>query len=52
MPRKSPNMNPPSACSKRYLKAPDNPALATFAREQLPMLRSQVKDAARTMADK
>lgn len=37
---------------ERYLKAPDNPALATFAREQLPMLRSQVKDAARTMADK
>ncbi|MBR0821564.1 DUF4142 domain-containing protein [Bradyrhizobium liaoningense] len=37
---------------ERYLKAPDNPALAAFAREQLPMLRSQVKDAERTMADK
>lgn len=36
----------------RYLKAPDNPALAAFAREQLPLLRSQVKDAERTMADK
>jgi len=35
-----------------YLKAPDNAALAAFAREQLPVLRSQVKDAARTMADK
>ena len=37
---------------ERYLKAPDNAALATFAREQLPVLRSQVKDAERTMADK
>ena len=37
---------------ERYLKAPDNAALAAFAREQLPMLRSQVKDAERTMADK
>lgn len=37
---------------ERYLKAPDNAALATFAREQLPLLRSQVKDAERTMADK
>lgn len=37
---------------EHYLKAPDNAALATFAREQLPMLRSQVKDAERTMADK
>ncbi|MDX3968853.1 MAG: DUF4142 domain-containing protein [Bradyrhizobium sp.] len=36
----------------RYLKAPDNAALAAFAREQLPMLRSQVRDAGRTMADK
>ncbi|MBB4381665.1 hypothetical protein GGD61_006353 [Bradyrhizobium sp. SBR1B] len=35
-----------------YLKAPDNAALATFAREQLPMLRAQVKNAERTMADK
>jgi hypothetical protein len=37
---------------ERYLKAPDNPALAAFAREQLPILRSQVKDAESTMADK
>lgn len=37
---------------ERYLKAPDNTALAAFAREQLPMLRAQVKDAERTMADK
>lgn len=37
---------------ERYLKAPDNAALAAFAREQLPMLRSQVRDAERTMADK
>ena len=37
---------------ERYLKAPDNAALAAFAREQLPMLRSQVTDAKRTMADK
>ncbi|MGY4368582.1 hypothetical protein ACVW1A_004647 [Bradyrhizobium sp. LB1.3] len=37
---------------ERYLKAPDDAALAAFAREQLPMLRSQVKDAERTMADK
>ncbi len=37
---------------ERYLKAPDNTALAAFAREQLPMLRSQVRDAERTMADK
>ncbi|WP_314952302.1 DUF4142 domain-containing protein [Bradyrhizobium cosmicum] len=37
---------------EHYLKAPDNAALAAFAREQLPMLRAQVKDAARTMADK
>jgi hypothetical protein len=35
-----------------YLKAPDNAALATFAREQLPVLRAQVGDAERTMADK
>ena len=40
------------ALLERYLKAPDNAALAAFAREQLPVLRSQVKDAARTMADK
>jgi len=37
---------------EHYLKAPDNAALAAFAREQLAMLRSQVKDAERTMADK
>lgn len=37
---------------ERYLKAPDNAALAALAREQLPLLRSQVKDAERTMADK
>lgn len=37
---------------ERYLKAPDNAALAAFAREQLPTLRTQVKDAERTMADK
>jgi hypothetical protein len=37
---------------EHYLKAPDNAALAVFAREQLPMLRSQVKDAERTMADR
>ncbi|TFV42649.1 DUF4142 domain-containing protein [Bradyrhizobium frederickii] len=35
-----------------YLKAPDNIALAAFARELLPVLRAQVKDAERTMADK
>jgi hypothetical protein len=40
------------ALLERYLKAPDNAALAAFAREQLPVLHSQVKDAARTMADK
>jgi len=37
---------------ERYLKAPDNAALASFARDQLPVLRSQMKDAERTMADK
>lgn len=37
---------------ERYLRAPDNAALATFAREQLPMLRSQLGDAERTMADR
>ncbi|OKO71044.1 DUF4142 domain-containing protein [Bradyrhizobium sp. AS23.2] len=37
---------------EHYLKAPDNAALAAFAREQLPTLRSQAKDAERTMADK
>ena len=37
---------------EHYLGAPDNAALAAFARDQLPMLRAQVKDAERTMADK
>ncbi|UWU71038.1 DUF4142 domain-containing protein [Bradyrhizobium sp. NC92] len=37
---------------ERYLVAPDNAALAAFAREQLPLLRAQVRDAERTMADK
>lgn len=37
---------------ERYLKAPDNAALAAFAQEQLPTLRAQLKDAERTMADK
>jgi phage-related protein len=37
---------------ERYLSGPDNPTLAAFAREQLPVLRAQVKDAERTMADK
>jgi hypothetical protein len=35
-----------------YLRAPDHAALAAFAREQLPLLRAQVKDAERTMADR
>ena len=37
---------------ERYLKVADNSALAAFARDQLPTLRSQLKDAERTMADK
>ena len=37
---------------ERYLRTPDNPALAAFAREHLPLLRAQLKDAERTMADK
>ncbi|MGY8668304.1 DUF4142 domain-containing protein [Bradyrhizobium sp. UFLA05-109] len=37
---------------ERYLRAPDNKALSAFAREQLPILRSQLRDAARTTADK
>ncbi|MBR0834308.1 DUF4142 domain-containing protein [Bradyrhizobium manausense] len=37
---------------ERYLRTPDNPALAAFAREHLPVLRAQLKDAERTMADK
>ena len=36
----------------RYLRTPDNPALVAFAREHLPVLRAQLKDAERTMADK
>ncbi|MBC9878553.1 DUF4142 domain-containing protein [Bradyrhizobium sp. INPA01-394B] len=36
----------------RYIKTPDNPALAAFAREHLPVLRAQLKDAERTIADK
>ena len=36
---------------ERYLKTPDNPMLAAFAREHLPVLRTQLKDAERTMAD-
>jgi hypothetical protein len=37
---------------EHYLRTPDNPALAAFAREHLPVLRAQLKDAERTMADK
>jgi len=37
---------------ERYLRAPDNQALGAFAREQLPVLRSQLNDTARSMADK
>lgn len=37
---------------ERYLRTPDNPPLAAFAREHLPVLRAQLKDAERTMADK
>jgi predicted outer membrane protein len=37
---------------ERYLRAPDNAALGAFAREQLPVLRSQLEDAERTAADK
>jgi hypothetical protein len=37
---------------ERYLRMPDNPALAAFARGQLPVLRAQLRDAERTMADK
>ena len=40
------------ALLERYLRAPDNEALRAFAREQLPVLRSQLNDAARSMADK
>ena len=37
---------------ERYLRTPDNAALAVLAREQLPILRAQAKDAERGMADK
>ncbi len=40
------------ALLERYVKAPDNAALAAFARAQLQTLRSQIKDAERTIADK
>lgn len=40
------------ALLERYLRTPDNPALAAFAREHIPVLRAQLKDAERTMADK
>jgi len=37
---------------ERYLRTPDNSALAAFAREQLPVLHTQLRDAERTIADK
>lgn len=37
---------------ERYLRTPDNSALAAFAREHLPVLCAQLKDAERTVADK
>ncbi|TYL90374.1 DUF4142 domain-containing protein [Bradyrhizobium rifense] len=37
---------------ERYLRTPDNPALAAFAHAHLPVLRAQLKDAERTMDDK
>ena len=37
---------------ERYLRAPDSAALGAFARDQLPILRAQLNDAARLMADK
>ncbi|MET4797968.1 DUF4142 domain-containing protein [Bradyrhizobium sp. LB11.1] len=40
------------ALLERYLRTPDNPALGAFAREHLPVLHEQLKDAERTMADK
>lgn len=36
------------ALLERYLRTPDNPALAAFAREHLPALRTQLKDTERT----
>lgn len=40
------------AVLERYLRAPDNDELGSFARTQLPVLRSQLNDTARSMADK
>lgn len=40
------------ALIENYLKAPDNDTLSGFAREQLPILQSELADAERTMADK
>src|SRR3569623_104065 len=40
------------ALLERYLRAPDNDELSAFARTQLPVLRSQMNDAARSIADK
>lgn len=37
---------------EHYLQAPDNAALRAFVHGQLPILRSQLKDIERTMADK
>lgn len=37
---------------ERYLNAPDNEFLHAFARHQLPILRSELEDAERTMDDK
>ena len=37
---------------ERYLRAPDSDALGAFTRDQLPILRLQLNDAARLMADK
>jgi hypothetical protein len=37
---------------ERYLKAPDHDRLSAFAREQLPLLQSQLEEAERSMADK
>ena len=41
-----------AGCKSEPKQGPDSTALAAFAREQLPMLRAQVEDAERTMADK
>jgi hypothetical protein len=37
---------------QRYLQAPDSDTLGAFARAQLPILRSQLRDAERVIADK